>query len=132
MKSGKGEFNLSEAFIVRQSYLEKAIQYVRWHGEKNFAAGGASHDVLHIISKYGIVPEEVYTGLVTDDEMFVHSEMDLIFKNYVDAVIQNKTVSLLLSGKKDLKAYLIHIWAAIRKNLHIKAKSILHALLLML
>ncbi len=100
--------------------------------KKNFAAGGASHDVLHIISKYGIVPEEVYTGLVTDDEMFVHSEMDLIFKNYVDAVIQNKTVSLLLSGKKDLKAYLIHIWAAIRKNLHIKAKSILHALLLML
>ncbi|HQO07789.1 MAG TPA: C1 family peptidase [Bacteroidales bacterium] len=106
LKSGKGEFNLSEAFIVRQSYLEKAIQYVRWHGEKNFAAGGASHDVLHIISKYGIVPEEVYTGLVTDDEMFVHSEMDLIFKNYVDAVIQNKNRKLTSVWQKGFESLL--------------------------
>lgn len=94
LKIGKGELDLSEAFIVRQTYLEKAIRYVRWHGETNFGPGGASHDVLEIINKYGIVPEEAYTGLVSGDELFVHAEMDEVFKSYVDAVIQNKNRKL--------------------------------------
>lgn len=89
LNSGKGEFDLSEAFIIRQAYLEKALQYVRWHGEKNFGSGGAGHDVIEIIRKYGIVPEEVYSGLVIGEEHFVHGEMDEVFKSYVDAVIKN-------------------------------------------
>lgn len=94
LKTGKGEFDLSEAFIIRQAYLEKAEQYVRWHGEKNFGSGGAAHDVIGLIQKYGIVPEEVYNGLVIGEEFFVHGEMDEVLTSYVDAVIKNKNRKL--------------------------------------
>lgn len=94
LKNGKGEHDLSEAFIIRHVYAEKARKYVRWHGEINFGPGGAFHDVTAMIRKYGIVPEEVYDGLVIDEEHFVHGEMDEVFKNYVDAVLKNKNRKL--------------------------------------
>lgn len=94
LKNGKGEHNLSEAFIVRQAYAEKALQYVRWHGKVNFGAGGAFHDVAEVIRKYGIVPEEVYDGLVIGEEYFVHGEMDEVLISYMDAVLKNKNRKL--------------------------------------
>ena len=63
LRQGKPAVDLSEMFIVRNDYIEKAIKYVRMHGDIAFSAGGSAYDVLYIIDKYGIVPEEVYTGL---------------------------------------------------------------------
>ncbi len=40
MRLGKGEHKLSEMFVVRNAYIEKAKQYVRYHGKINFAEGG--------------------------------------------------------------------------------------------
>ena len=37
--------HLSEMWIVRHSFMDKAEKYVRMHGSLNFAEGGASHDV---------------------------------------------------------------------------------------
>jgi len=94
LNQGKGEYDLSEAFVIRQTYLEKAIQYVRWHGNVNFGPGGAGHDVLKIIEKYGIVPEEVFSGLVIGEDLFVHGEMDEVLNSYVEAVVKNKNRKL--------------------------------------
>ena len=94
LKNGKGEYDLSEAFIIRNAYKEKAGQYVRWHGKLNFAGGGAFHDVTHVFRDYGMVPEEVYSGLVTDDEYFVHGEMDKVFSSYMEGVVENKNRKL--------------------------------------
>ena len=63
LRQGKPSVDLSEMFVVRNDYIEKAIKYVRMHGSISFSAGGSAYDVLYIIDKYGIVPEEVYTGL---------------------------------------------------------------------
>ena len=49
LRQGKPEVDLSEMFIVRMTYLEKAEKYVRMHGTGNFSAGGATHDVMNII-----------------------------------------------------------------------------------
>ncbi len=94
LKNGKPEVNLSEAWIVRHSYSEKAKSYVRWHGNINFAGGGAFHDVLTTIQKFGIVPEEAYEGLNYGTDKFVHGEFDAVLKGYVDQVIKNKNRSL--------------------------------------
>jgi len=94
LREKKTEVNLSEAWIVRHSYSDKAIEYVRWHGHLNFAGGGGFHDVTHAIKKYGIVPEEVYAGLNYGTEKFVHGELDAILKGYVDNVIENKNREL--------------------------------------
>src|SRR5512147_1106330 len=55
LRLGKGDYNLSEMFIVYNNYGEKALQYARWQGNVNFAAGGEFHDVLSVMENIGIV-----------------------------------------------------------------------------
>ena len=91
---GKGEFDLSEMFVVYNAYSDKAKKHVRFHGNLNFGGGGACHDVTNMWKKYGIVPESAYSGLVIGEEGHVHGEMDNVLKDYVDAVIENKNRKL--------------------------------------
>ncbi len=94
LRQGKPSVDLSEMYVVRNNYIEKAIKYVRMHGEINFAGGGSAYDVLYIIDKYGIVPEEVYTGLNYGTDHHQHGELDAILKSYVDAVVANPNKKL--------------------------------------
>lgn len=90
MRLGKDPVNFSEMFIVRHCYADKAEKYVRLHGNLNFGAGGAFHDVVYVLKNYGALPEEAYEGLNYGEEKHVHGEMDKVLKNYVDGVIENK------------------------------------------
>ena len=64
LRKGGKEVDLSDMFIVRYCYLDKARKYVRMDGKVNFAQGGAAHDVPYVIETYGIVPEEAYARRV--------------------------------------------------------------------
>jgi bleomycin hydrolase len=94
MRIGKEPVNLSEMWIVRHAYSEKAKKYVRFHGNLNFGPGGAFHDVTNMIKKYGIVPEEVYTGLEYGTEKHTHGELDAVLKGYVDQIVENENNKL--------------------------------------
>lgn len=94
IRLGKPGVNFSEMFVVRHAYAEKGRKHVRVHGNLNFSAGGAFHDVTNVISKYGIVPEGAYKGLEYGEEKHVHGEMDHVLKEYVDAVVENKNQKL--------------------------------------
>ncbi len=94
LKKGKGELDLSEMFIVRNCYSDKAKKYVRLHGSLNFGAGGSFEDVLYTFRNYGLVPEGAYTGLEYGETKHVHGEMDKLLKAYVDGVIENKNKKL--------------------------------------
>lgn len=94
LRMGKGEYDFSEMFIVRKAYEDKAKQYIRWHGSVNFGGGGAFHDVIQMIKKYGIVSEEQYSGLNYGDTAHIHGEIDAILKAYLDAVKQNPNKKL--------------------------------------
>jgi bleomycin hydrolase len=93
IKEGKGEFNLSEMYIVHQAYLEKAERFLRMHGSINFSGGGALNDPIDIIKKYGIVPANVYTGLKDGSKNINHLEMDAALKDSVIGLIKNKKLS---------------------------------------
>ncbi|MDE5578836.1 MAG: aminopeptidase [Alistipes sp.] len=87
LRAGGKPMHLSEMWIVRHSFMEKAEKYVRMHGELNFAEGGAAHDVTEGIKKYGIVPFEAYPGLNYGTEKPDFHELTAVFKAYLDAVI---------------------------------------------
>ena len=106
LRQGKPAVDLSELFIVRNDYIEKAIKYVRMHGDIAFSAGGSAYDVLYIIDKYGIVPEEVYTGLNYGTDKHQHGELDAILKGYVDAIIANPNKKLSTAWLDGFKAVL--------------------------
>ena len=87
LSAGGPELDLSEMWIVRNIYFEKAVKYVRLHGHLNLAVGGQAHDVLHGIEAYGIVPEAVYPGLNYGYNKPNFDEIDAVIKAYADAVI---------------------------------------------
>jgi bleomycin hydrolase len=90
LRMGKDTFDLSEMFIVRHIYEEKAEKYIRMHGTINFAGGGFFHDVLHAFDTYGIVPDKVYSGLTNGKKFHYHEEMDDTLKEYVDKIIHTE------------------------------------------
>jgi len=106
IRKGKGDYDLSEMFVVRNSYEEKAIKYVRFQGNFNFGGGGAFHDVTHVMKHYGMVPEEAYNGLLEGEENHIHGELDAVSKAYVDAVLKNKNKKLSSSWFKGYQGIL--------------------------
>lgn len=87
LRAGGKPVHLSEMWIVRHSFMEKADKYVRMHGNLNFAEGGAAHDVIEGIKRHGIVPFEVYPGLNYGTEAPDFHELSAVLKAYLDAVI---------------------------------------------
>lgn len=94
LQEGKGEYDLSEMYIVKHAYDAKALRFVRMHGNINFAGGGENNDVPDMISQFGIVPEAVYSGLKKDEEKHNHAEMDKVLRSYVDVVVKEENQKL--------------------------------------
>ena len=88
LRAGGPAVHLSEMWIVRHSFMDKAEKYVRMHGTINFAEGGASHDVTEGIKAHGIVPFEVYPGLNYGTEKPDFHELSVVLKAYLDAVVK--------------------------------------------
>ncbi len=106
LRLGKPAVDLSEMFVVYHTYSDKAVKYVRLHGSLEFGAGGAFHDVTNMIKKYGIVPEEVYTGLNYGEEKHVHGELDRIMLDNVKAVVANPNKKLTTAWHDGLNSTL--------------------------
>ena len=103
---GKGEHDLCEMFVVGKSYSDRADKYVRLDGCLNFAAGSEADDVLHVIRDYGIVPQEVYSGLNYGTELPEQSELDAALKSYVSAIVKNPNRKLTPAWKSGVNAIL--------------------------
>jgi len=94
LRTGKDTFDLSEMFSVRNAYSDKAVLYIRFNGKHNFGGGGAAHDVTSVLKKYGMVPEEAYTGMTIGEANPVHGEMDEVLRANVEAVLKNPNKKL--------------------------------------
>lgn len=100
LRTGKGEYNLSEMFIANHSYKDKADKFVRLHGKLNFAQGGSFADVIYVFKHYGAVPGELYKGLEYGQDNHVHGELAEVATAYVNAVIKNRDRKLSTAWKK--------------------------------
>mgnify|MGYP002241996375 CR=1 FL=1 len=66
LRMGKGEYDLSEMFIVRQKYMNQMEDNYLRRGKGSIGEGSLAHTFKNAYKKAGIVPEEVYTGLLGD------------------------------------------------------------------
>ncbi len=93
MRIGKGNYDLSEMYVVRNIYKDKARNYVLRQGKANFSQGSLSHDFINTVMRHGIVPEDIYSGKIPGVEAHDHSELSAVLKGYVDALIGRKKLS---------------------------------------
>jgi len=92
-KTGK-RLNLSEMFIARYAYIDKAKQFLATGGKTYFEGGGNFHDVHRIIEKYGMVPEDVYTGRPNGNSDHNHARLDTAMKKYIHALLKQGKTSM--------------------------------------
>jgi bleomycin hydrolase len=93
LRLGKGEYDLSEMFIVRDNYTDKLNDNYLRQGKGNLGPGSVGHDWMYGFKNYGIVPDEVYNGLNYGSPTHNHGELNA-FINAVAAVpVQRKNES---------------------------------------
>lgn len=90
LRMDKGQFDLSEMFIVREAYKRKAAEYVSRNGSCAFSSGGQYYDFLLISREEGLVPDPVYPGLKYGQRYHNHDEMDAALKGYVNGVLRGR------------------------------------------
>lgn len=91
IRLGKGQINLSQMYVARCAYTEKAKTYLRMNGNHSFDQGGEGWDIPSIVAQYGIVPESVYTGLKNGATKHDHSEMIAVLKGFMGALVKRET-----------------------------------------
>lgn len=121
LKAGKGEYDLSEMWIVRNAYMEKAERYIRFHGSATFAEGGAFQDIPYIIKKYGVVPEEVYRGLNYGTDAPDFSSVSPVLESFVKALAQSK--KLTTNWREALNALLDSYFGSVPEKFTYKGKE---------
>ena len=93
LRMGKGTYDLSEMFIVRQKYMNQLQDNYLRRGEGNIGQGSLSHTFMNAYRQVGIVPEEVYTGINYNSERHNHSEMVRYMQALADVAVKAKTRS---------------------------------------
>ena len=90
LRMGKGTYDLSEMFIVRQKYMNQLQDnYVR-QGRGNIGQGSLSHTFMNAFNQVGIVPEEVYSGINYDSDRHNHAEMVKYIKAIATTAVDMK------------------------------------------
>ncbi|MGN0237503.1 MAG: aminopeptidase C [Lepagella sp.] len=87
LRKGGPELDISEMFIVRHAYIDKAKKFMRMNGNITFAQGGSWGDVLNMTMQYGAMPEEAYTGLNYGEAKHSHYELAEALEAYLRAVL---------------------------------------------
>ena len=104
LRQGKGEFDLSEMFIVHHTMEDRAVNYVRYHGDASFSPGGSFEDMVVCYEKYGMVPQDAMPGIMYGDSLPVHNELDAVAGAYVEAIGKGKFSKLTPVWKNGLRS----------------------------
>jgi len=90
IRQGQVEMDLSEMYIARNAYKHKAIMHLRMRGENFFTYGGQSHDVMNMVSLYGLMPESAFSGKINGATSHNHAKLDTAAVKFMRKII-NKT-----------------------------------------
>jgi bleomycin hydrolase len=93
IRSGKGKHDLSEMFIVKNVYLDKANNFLRRQGKTNFGEGALAHDFIGAAGRHGLVPESVFDGLETATDSHDHAEMFSVLEGMLNGLVKRRHLS---------------------------------------
>jgi len=124
LRTGKGEHDLSDMYIVRRNYADKADKYVRVGGNLNFAQGGSFADVVETLDEYGVIPEADYVGLNYGEKRHIHSEVEGGLAGYTKAISEKKNNRRISTAwKTGLNGILDAYFGVVPQNFTYQGKS---------
>ena len=108
MKATGKEYDLCESFIANKTYMDRAIQVVRYHGDCQFAQGGSSEDVLATMKTHGICPEGTmpFPGSLYGDSLNNFNEFFSLLEPYVAAIAKSDAKKISNQWKVGLQGIL--------------------------
>ena len=108
LKATGKTYDLCESFVANKTYMDRAIQVVRLHGDCQFAQGGSAYDPLYCIQHYGICPEDAmpFPGSLYGDSLNNFNEFFSLLEPYVAAISKNKSQKLSTQWKVGLQGIL--------------------------
>ncbi|WP_372935875.1 C1 family peptidase, partial [Seonamhaeicola sp.] len=83
------QIDLSEMYTVRNTYPEKAKNFVMRQGKAQFSEGGLAHDVLNSVAAYGLVPNSAFSGLFENETNHNHAELAAVLRSMVETYANN-------------------------------------------
>ena len=104
LRMGKGTYDLSEMFVVHHTMVDRAVNYVRYHGDASFSPGGSFYDIMFCLKNYGLVPQDAMPGIMYGDSLPVHNELDAVAGAYVQAIGKGRFSKLTPVWKNGLSA----------------------------
>ena len=90
LRMGKGEYDLSEMFIVRQKYMNQLQDNYMRRGKGTLGQGSITNAFKNAFNEVGIVPEEVYDGINYDSDKHNHRELNQYLHAIAEVAIKNK------------------------------------------
>ncbi|MRR20425.1 aminopeptidase [bacterium] len=82
IRLGKGEYDLSEMFVVRKTYENRIYDNYLRQGKGNLGEGSLSPSWVRVFTEDGLMPQEAYSGISYDSKTHNHRELQA----YVDAL----------------------------------------------
>ena len=108
LKATGKKYTLCEAFVANKTYMERAIQVVRYHGDCQFAQGGSAEDVLHTLKTHGICPIDAmpFPGSLYGDSLNNFNEFFGVLEPYVAAVAKSDAKKISNAWKTGMQGIL--------------------------
>ena len=108
LKATGKTYDLCEAFVANKTYMDRAVQVVRLHGDCQFAQGGSAYDVLHVLKNQGICPEDAmpFPGSLYGDSLNNFNEFFGQLEPYVAGIAKSTPNKISSQWKVGLQGIL--------------------------
>ena len=108
LKATGKTYDLCESFVANKTYMDRATQVIRLHGDCQFSQGGSAYDVLYVLKHYGICPEDAmpFPGSLYGDSLNNFNEFFSLMSPYVDSIAKNKATKISNQWKPGLQGIL--------------------------
>lgn len=108
LKATGKTYDLCEAFVANKTYMDRAVQVVRLHGDCQFSQGGSAYDVLHVLNNQGICPEDAmpFPGSLYGDSLNNFNEFFGQLEPYVAGIAKSTANKISSQWKVGLQGIL--------------------------
>ncbi len=93
LRMGKGEYDLSEMYTVRNNYIDRMNDNFIRDGKGNLGEGSLSHMLLKVVKQHGMVPDAVYSGINYNSKTHDHTELNGFINAIAVVPVANKNKS---------------------------------------